>query len=150
QDMPYIEAFHGSRADFDVFSTDFIGKAEYGLNFTQNRGIAQTYSGTGGTLYRVNLAADADSFLKAGAPLSEQPKPIADALRTLAKDHEKLASHIEDPAATGSSLLSALRMDTGSAPEAAALLRDAGVSGIKYGGDEFVIFDDKIIKITHK
>src|SRR5262245_34247240 len=50
QDIPYIEAFHGSPHEFEVFSTAKIGTGEgaqsygHGLYFAEHRGVAAYYN----------------------------------------------------------------------------------------------------------
>jgi hypothetical protein len=130
-----------------------------------------------GATYKVHIAADREHFLDWDKPLSEQSEHVKAALQ---KAHPDLRAAVEknleeeDPrlpeerggiqdSATGERLYQALVKLSGAdnAPEAVArALHEAGIPGVKYldqgsraageGTRNFVVFDDKLIRITHK
>ena len=122
-----------------------------------------------GKMYEVNIHADPAKFLDWDKPLSAQSAPVQSALRAVA---EAAPSPTKGPAIRNRA---AIIGGDGSVPgdvlynniggfsrpaETSAILRDAGIPGIKYldggsrsagtGSSNYVAFDDKLIEILRK
>jgi hypothetical protein len=131
---------------------------------------------TKGALYKVRINADRESFLDWDQPVpmdSPARQAALDALKppgafTLEPERTLRGARIDrlnDPNSTGSDIYQALSRGLakgkGFEDEAASkILKDAGVPGIKYldqgsrdkggGTSNLVVFDDKLVDITHK
>ncbi|MCO5159617.1 MAG: hypothetical protein M9939_00655 [Mesorhizobium sp.] len=110
-----------------------------------------------GNLYEVAIRADPDNFLDWDKPLSEQSSGVRDRARSVfAKAFgQDNADLFMNGSGTTEEKLRAISRQTGM--DAEALLREAGIPGIKYldkdsrsagnGSRNFVVFDDGIINI---
>ena len=129
-----------------------------------------------GGVYTVDIPDEhVANFLLWDKPLSEQPESVRDALYEASRRGDKhgddvLAQLHEDEAdpthpnhggeTTGQHIYQILTDELGSQEKASKYLDTLGIKGIKYldgnsrdGGDgthNLVVFDDKIIKLTHK
>lgn len=146
-----IKAYHGSPHDFDKFDLSKIGTGEgnkfegHGLNFSEDRDYADLYREPEGHLYEVSLRIDPKSFLDLDRRLGEQSQNVKEALAKI----PRLAPHIEENSKAGHVVPYTA--------EEAEEFRKAGIAGIRYQhreGDDaprgYVVFDDKMIDITHK
>lgn len=110
--------------------------------------------GAGGRMYEVRINADPEDFLDWDKPLSQQSKPVRDAVKELRPDEQtvRMISDLEAKEASGAGnyasrmLLARLKKRFGSHAveqdvrgssimsdeRAAALLRDSGIPGIRY------------------
>ena len=133
----------------------------------------QVTSQNTGKMYEVNINADPEHFLDWDKPLSEQPETLRNALPGMIQqyggDLQKLVSANGDlrPAVPGQSVYQALSKAIAgnenfarNPPQAADVLRDAGIPGIKYldqgsrgagkGTRNYVVFNDKLIDLIKK
>ena len=128
-----------------------------------------------GSIYQVDVPDEhVANFLHWDKPLAEQPHAL-DAIRKLllsdkveqralndfdVSTREELADKLLDPKNTGEDLYGSLSDVFGTDKKASQALDGAGVKGIKYldgssrggsaGTHNLVVFDDKIINLTHK
>ena len=94
-----------------------------------------------GHMYQVRINAKPEHFLEAQKPLSEQSETVRNALKKMM---------LGDPR----------KMTRDYTPEETVKLRELGVPGIRYRADarndigdaayNYVLFDDKLVDITHK
>jgi len=126
-----------------------------------------------GRLYQVAIKADPEHFLDWDKPLSEQSEHVKEAIqgienniknksfwRITENDLQDIRRQIAREATTVRDLESALRRGIGDPQKTMDAFRQAGIPGIRYmdqgsrGGGEgthnYVVFDDKLIEITHK
>lgn len=113
----------------------------------------------GGKMYRVEINADPARFILYDEPLAKQPKQIMDAAISAMK--------AQNPKANEQTIRNQLQQWTGGdlvhrldGPKFAKQMADAGIPGIKYldggsrtagaGTNNYVIFDDTLIKIAEK
>jgi hypothetical protein len=171
---PGIIAFHGSGADFDEFKLDKIGTGEggrsfgYGLNFSDSEDIAKFYKnkigGDEGKTYKVAVEPKPEELLDYDLPLSEQPKILEKLENTFgAKELNVLSlknAGVNSEKLTGRRLYKLLKDEYGNDKLASEKLSKSGIKGSKYKPvtldkpnpkeTNFVIFDDKIIKVLEK
>lgn len=111
-------------------------------------GVRKEYND--GRVYEVELAPQLDEYLDWDKPLSEQSEKVKTAIRNAFGEIPNLARALRDGSWTGRRFYQWLNGD----PEAASRrLFAAGIPGIKYQGrtsneQNFVIFDDSLVKIT--
>jgi hypothetical protein len=130
---------------------DFYGDV---LHHLENGKPLPEITASGGGMYKVRITANKEHFLDWDKPLSEQSEYVKEALgKVLPPGLEKLR---------GEQLIKTdLPYHLGVKREGvSAALRDAGIPGIKYldqgsrdtgaGTHNFVVFDDKLVEITHK
>jgi hypothetical protein len=116
-----------------------------------------------GVLYQVAINADKEHFLDWDKPLREQSDHVKAALKTLGYDPEAytLPDGSLAPRLGGPKGIDVIKGDMGKNPaETSKALADAGIPGIKYldggsrsagdGTNNFVVFNDKHLEITHK
>jgi hypothetical protein len=124
-----------------------------------------------GRMYEVNIAANPDDFLDWDAPLSAQPERVREALAGISETYPGAdvfdpASPFFKPEQRGSGLYGRLKgeaIEAGRATGrggAAAVLREAGIPGIRYldqgsrgagdGTRNYVVFDENLITILRK
>jgi hypothetical protein len=117
-----------------------------------------------GRLYEVEINANPEDFLDWDAPLSAQPGPVREALAPFGFDEyaQKVqAMGLSEP--KGGNIYESPRIVPGEAAnkaEAARVLREAGIPGIRYldagsrgagdGSRNYVVFDDRLITILNK
>jgi hypothetical protein len=105
----------------------------------------------GGALYEVEIDADVDDLLDQSSPLSEQPQMMAkiqDLLRQAGADETIITDDMH-----GKEAYDELSAVLGSDKAASEALRDAGVPGSSYkwfDAKNFVIFDDRVLKILKR
>lgn len=126
---------------------------------------AEVKDKSSGGVYEVDIPDEAvANMLLWDKPLSEQPEAVQKALATIDPDQWDVSGDDYDPNQTGQWAYMALAAGNskrfGSMKIASQTLAKAGVPGIKYldggsraGGDgnyNLVVFDDSIVKLTHK
>ena len=122
----------------------------------------------GGNLYTVDLLPDEADFLDWDKPLSEQSPAIQERLanfnRTATRDPEFTEFILSKPQGVGGYIYKALVSQYGDQyagmKAVSAMLAEAGIPGIKYldagsrsageGSRNYVIFDDKLVKIIEE
>jgi len=175
--QPSFDVWHGSPHSFDAFSIDKIGTGEgaqvfgRGLYFAENEKIALGYkeklgkkAGVEGNLYQVRINADRDHFLDWDKPISEQTPYVREALAKIPRfeNYNKEFSLDRNGMSVGELIQRGLlpaSFDKTSESFRKTFM-DAGIQGVRYldagsrGGKDgtrnFVVFDDKIARITHK
>jgi hypothetical protein len=172
--QPGIIAFHGSGADFDEFRLDKIGTGEggrsfgYGLNFSDSKDIAKFYKnfvgGDEGKTYKVAIQPKPEEVLDYDLPLSEQPKILKNLENAFGEkelnDLSLKNAGVDSKKLTGRRLYKLLTDEYGGNKSASEELSKSGIKGSKYKPvtldkpnpkeTNFVIFDDKLIKILEK
>ena len=103
-------------------------------------------------LYKARIMADPEQFLDWDKPASQQPSGLALAYQRAGMDLSG--------ATDGADAIRQLETRLGSREAAAKALRDVGIPGIKYldqgsraGGEgtrNYVLFDDSLIRVTHR
>ena len=144
-----IQAYHGSPHDFDKFD---VSKTNQGIWLAKEPDIADKYTFGTGNLYRVNINAPIESFINRSDPLDSQSESVRNAISSIEND----VGMSRRKGANGGDFYSDLaRKLTGHGPalqgiiKANNLLRERGIPGIT-DGDAHVVFDDKLLNITHK
>lgn len=161
----------------DPFGAEF-DKLKWAIKTLQDETYGVYDKGGQGQLYKVSINADPTKFLDWDAPLSQMSPDIQARLIALAKTHDlpfntelnleqvtgqQFYDHLKDVLATHKKGVpdekGFYRMDDGR-EAASKALAEAGIPGIKYldqgsrgagdGTHNFVVFDDKLVKITEK
>jgi len=166
---PGIIAFHGSGADFDEFKLEKIGTGigyqNYGngLYFSNSIKVAESYKKEPGKVFMVKLGVKEKNLLDWQKPLKEQPVML-EKIRSLIDDENILQTfdyNVNAGIAAGNAYVNYI---SGSSQKTSELLKSVGIEGIKYldigsraGGKSisdaptnYVIFNDKAIKILNK
>ena len=166
---PGIIAFHGSGADFDEFKLEKIGTGigyqNYGngLYFSDSIKVAESYKKEPGKVFMVKLGVKEKNLLDWQKPLKEQPVML-NKIRSLIDDEDILQTfdyNVNAGIAAGNAYVNYI---SGSGQKTSELLKSVGIEGIKYldigsraGGKSisdaptnYVIFNDKAIKILNK
>lgn len=177
--IPPSTFWHGSRHDFEQFSTSAIGSGEggskhgWGIYFSSDRGRAEFFAeldGTSGLIYEVELSSGV--HLDWQQPLSEQPAAAAALLAALPLEHSwtpsiSLAAQLDVLIKAGwrgidgyKHLAALLGTDGHPDKRAASLaLLAHGVSGIAYLGQDdwdgvgtasYVAFEPASLRIVSK
>jgi len=112
-----------------------------------------------GKLYQVSIKAEPEHFLDWDKPLSEQSEHVQKALEPLLRGEPESERRIPVHTALQYKFMRE-EGAAGSAQKASEALHSAGIPGIKYldqgsrtageGSRNYVVFDDKLIDITHK
>jgi hypothetical protein len=170
-------AYHGTPHTFDRFSTDKIGTGEgrqafgHGIYVAERETVGAGYrdklskaKGVVGNLYTVEILRAESEFLDWDKPLSEQSEKVKAALSATGlftqRDLNPPANFVPSPLFnSGRGAYDIIKADAGSPQKASQRLSSLGVAGIKYfdgnsrnieyGTRNFVIFNDKDVKITH-
>lgn len=149
-------------ADIRAFGLRGDREAQDQLAYLNSLKGRVTSKKSGGHMYRVELDVEPEDLLDWDKPLSQQSEKVRAALAKagLSEDTVKPYPRLDSPV-TGETVLSALQRSRGIGPdEASALLREAGIPGIRYldqlsrgagqGSSNYVIFDDKLAKVLAK
>ena len=159
--IPEAEAIAKTRKTFEVRLAEAERKGRaadaYNIRSALNQldRVADSIKFDAGYVYTVDLPDEQIAkMLDWDAPLSEQPEAVRKALET-----PELSGWLAKPTARGRDFASVLEMKKGEAG-ASEYLRSLGIPGIKYfdggsrtagqGTRNFVVFDDKLLKILSK
>lgn len=147
---PGIRAYHGSPHDFDRFDLSKIGTGEgaqaygHGLYFAENPKVAESYKYTQqhpfglknplvvppkGHMYEVNINAKPEQFLDWDKPLVDQTESVLHRVEPILGDR-----FVEgNPYHRGQEIYSSILRESDFEPhKTTAILRNAGIPGIRY------------------
>jgi Phage Mu protein F like protein len=171
-----ITAYHGTPHEVTRFDLSKIGTGEgnedygFGLYFAENPAVARFYEEElkGHNIYTVELRLDGNRLLDWDRPLVAQP--VGDIIRPLLEEYQpigKVANENKrwhwkewcDPDLTGAEAYHLLQTMFDARTLSRWLLR-LGIQGVKYLDQKsrgaglhtynYVVFDDRLVKITHK
>jgi hypothetical protein len=113
-----------------------------------------------GKMYEVQINADPSSFLDWDKPLSEQPKPIRDAIKRAFASELTSPDFVDAAPIAAGDFVKNMETHYGNAAEVSSLMKKEGIPGIKYldgnsrtagdGSRNYVVFDDGIVRIAAK
>lgn len=165
-------AYHGSKHDFNQFSTDFSGSNQgnasgHGIYFADKPEGAKFYAslgrktGTGG-MYTADIP-DQKEMMHWDLPISEHPKEIADVMRSTQKYKNHSIKYSQNPSGflhpeqlNGSQIYNGTAAALGSDGQddqkaASQYFRSMGVKGMKRtiapGQNHFIVYDSKDVKM---
>lgn len=159
-------AYHGSKYDFDQFSTDFSGSNQgnasgHGVYFSDKPEGASFYAklgektGTGG-MYSANIP-EHDQFMNWDLPISKHPKKIAHAMRSTPSYRAHIEKYKKDPSKylhpeqlNGAQIYNNLENHGMNQKEASHFMHQLGVKGIKRKAgnvNHLIVFKPEDIKM---
>jgi hypothetical protein len=144
-----ITAYHGSPHNFNAFDTS---KTNQGVWLAKDPDAASRYIHGNGNLYKVDINAPIESFIDRSKPIDQQSESVRNVIEGIEND---LGMTRREGAAGGDFYADLARKLAGNGPhlqglvKANDLLRERGIPGIN-DGDTQIVFDDKLLNITHK
>jgi hypothetical protein len=146
---PSFTAYHASPHDLDALD---LSKTNQGVWFAKDPGAASRYTSGAKNIYTVDINAPIESLIDRSKPIAHQSESVRNAIAGIENDLGMPRRKDADGATFYADLARKL---AGNEPflqglvKANDLLRERGIPGISHD-DAHVIFDDKLLNITHK